>query len=125
MSKQKLGPKQKRWVKDLKSGQYPKGKDRLIDRRGDYITGFCCLGVLAHTQCDLPWEKYPLEKTLRNTEWKKLKLRSKRGALRVNAKISGQDFCALDQINDAAGKSHKWIGRFIEDNADIIFRGPA
>jgi hypothetical protein len=35
----------KKWVKALRSGEYPQGRGQLLDEKG----GYCCLGVL----CDL------------------------------------------------------------------------
>ena len=48
----------KRWIKNLESGEFPKARNYLArkSRDGKSIAGFCCLGVLAHTELSEEWE---------------------------------------------------------------------
>lgn len=41
-------PVKKKWLKALRSGKYPKGKESLVEMKkdGKTIKGYCCLGVL-------------------------------------------------------------------------------
>jgi hypothetical protein len=60
----------KQWVKALRSGEYNQTSMALARTEdGETITGFCCLGVLAHECVPEPWERtdhpwYPEELTL-------------------------------------------------------------
>ena len=124
----KLGPKQKQWVKDLRAG-YPKCTGRLAEGNLDAITGFCCLGVYAHTQIKSPWE-FTLQRlsfdsgrafSLGNNESGELGLRNSSGRLLTPVCIGGSRYTTLAGVNDGAGKDHAWMADFIVKHKDNIF----
>lgn len=134
MSKQKLGPLQRKWLKALRSGKYKQAESALHTFDGK-VHRFCCLGVA----CDVlgmtardpmveregwnPIELYPTEfrygkesTVLPETARRRLAMYHATGEKR-----NGSD--ALTELNDS-GKTFKQIANIIEASPDEFFREP-
>lgn len=139
--KQKLGPLQKEWVRALRSGKFKQAIGRLIaipkgTLQGDELP-CCCLGVacmVAHANgTRLHFEEighYGINgyvqidneaSFLPQVVMRRMKFRSEYGAL---AKLfAGKK--QLTEVNDYTGKTFKQIARFVEQNPEAVFTGPA
>lgn len=51
-----LGPIQKRWIEELRSGRFKQGKEKLCRDPGDGVLRYCCLGVLCYVMSGKPNE---------------------------------------------------------------------
>lgn len=109
--KQKLGPKQKAWVKALRSGKFKQTEGVLKDKNG-----YCCLGVLCELEEKLTKNGY-IKGTdnsieLPNIILKKYGFNSKIGSIKNSYSLAAR--------NDD-GISFKEIANFIEQNPEKVF----
>lgn len=110
----KLGPKQKKWIKALKSGKYKQSKNTLYNKE---TAGYCCLGV-ANEVCDL---KEKSDSTLLNA-YKKLGLNDDDGEIVDGYKFprGKKKYRYLTDMNDK-GVSFSKIAEFIESHPEKVF----
>ena len=109
----KLGPKQKQWIKALKSGKYKQCKAELCNG-----VGYCCLGV-ANTILNL---KEDSELCLEDT-FNALGLKSDCGDFDSSYKFprGNRTYTDLTAMNDN-GVSFKKIAEFVESNPELVFK---
>lgn len=108
----KLGPKQKQWIKALKSGKYKQCKSELCNG-----VGYCCLGVAN----EIFGLKETNDQSLENT-YEKLGLYNDIGELDTSYKFprGGTIYLDLAQMNDN-NVGFKKIAEFIEKNPELVF----
>ena len=113
----KLGPKQKKWIKALKSGKFKKAKNDL-----EVDGGYCCLGV---ANCVLDLGEDTSKYTSLAKTHKKLGLYDECGE--IHNEYNGYQFPrgtktynSLADMNDK-DISHKKIAEFIETNPELVF----
>ncbi len=130
--KQKLGPKQKNWIKALRSGRFKQGQEHLRSTKDE----FCCLGVRCHQarkrlglKVEKEDDKYGYNKETAGLPEK----------VREDLKMIGSLGCFTDKQPHRIGKHKKYalafhndsgatflqIADFIEKNPELVFTGPA
>ena len=134
-TKQKLGPKQKRWIADMKSGKYPKGDGALSPVKAG-MRRYCCLGVACEgfgmKSKETTFEglnaflysdgMIELPESIR----KKLRLRSKSGQVLMDNGSVDRDFLSLSDANDEdMADNFNSVIRLLENNPERYFEGPA
>jgi hypothetical protein len=109
----KLGPKQKKWLKALKSGEYKQCKATLCNGNG----GYCCLGV-ANEVLSLGES----ETEILNNTYEDLGLHSAYGDIDDGYKFprGKKTYFELTDMNDN-GITHAKIAEFIEQNPEKVF----
>lgn len=126
-----LGPNQRRWVDDLKSGNYRKATGMLRSCSG----GFCCLGVYVEGAPDVSFDSHSFylrdgrtySSVLANRDWRDLGLHDSEGYFflsgkRTPALVDGREYASLVELNDYGPfDNHIQMGEFIEKHADVIF----
>lgn len=112
-----LGPNQKRWINELKSGNYNQCFGRLFRWTEDLYPSFCCLGVAKVVLNLTEADPYDLTNSYRN-----LGLRDADGTLHCSyISKSGSIFRSLTALNDTSGMSFKEIAEYIEANPKNVF----
>ncbi len=108
----KLGPKQKKWIKALKSGKYKQCKHQLCNG-----VGYCCLGV-ANEVLDLN----EVSSTCLSGSFKSIGLRSGFGLFSEQYQFprGPRTYSNLTELNDN-GISFIEIADFIENNPELVF----
>lgn len=124
-----LGPKQKKWLEDLRSGKFEQTEQVLYDG-----TGYCCLGVACvslgyefeigedddpHYYCQGTCEVLPESIKL------ELKLYDVSGVPNISHKSEERKVYTLSELNDNAKKSFNEIANIIESHPTWYFEGPA
>lgn len=108
----KLGPKQKKWIKALKSGKYKQCKRQLCNG-----VGYCCLGV-ANEVLDLN----EVSLTCLPGSFKSIGLRSGFGHFSEQYQFprGSHTYSDLADLNDN-GIPFRKIAEFIENNPELVF----
>lgn len=141
--KQLLGPNQRFWVDELKSGKYKQTTGRLCDRDQQRHYSYCCLGVgtkCCHSQIDgidnifAIWRKSPRSANRLDTAgmpenaMKHLGLRECLGCpdRTVGEQLyPGVEFAPLSYYNDVGCSDHKKtlkeIGEWLEKYPEVYF----
>ena len=103
-----LGPKQKKWIEALRSGNYEQAAGALYTKDGCY----CCLGVAAKV-CDLQINILEYMNLSFQDVYKELGLRGPNGS------STGKHQC-LTNLNDG-GKTFNEIADILEQNPTTYF----
>lgn len=119
-----MGPLQKQWVADLRSGEYAQGRSRLRSRVVDngllvYSYSYCCLGVAC---CRI--EDGNLESGYFG-EYERYGLRNSQGCF-AGQPVVDEHACvapihALTGLNDTLHWTFEQIADFIEERESDIF----
>lgn len=118
-TKFELGPKQKEWIKALRSGEYKQGINSLCIHSlyNDKNVRYCCLGVadkclnLGETNRD----------RLINT-YKEIGLYSEGGRFTEKVMKNSLYYESLMSMNDSGEFSFNEIADFIETNPESVFK---
>lgn len=114
----KLGPKQKKWIRALKSGKFKKAKGDL-EKDG----GYCCLGV---ANCVLKLGENVQEHSGLVDTYPELGLYGSLGEIETDNDYGykflrgTKEYDSLADMNDK-NISHKKIAEFIETNPELVF----
>ena len=122
--KQELGPLQKQWIAELRSGKHKQGRNKLCSTEHEY----CCLGVAAkfvlHQEEEesdggayicLNGSSYFLG------DYEKIGLHSYNGAPITDY---ANDLRQLTILNDDAGYTFSQIADVLEEHPEAYFTGP-
>lgn len=121
---QTLGPLQKKWLKELRSGKHKQARNKLYDGKG-----YCCLGVLCGpvegikpVQIDDTWnfngETFNLPKNI----IEKYGFHDVGGDAIIPHYSESTDDIDLVSLNDAAKKTFGQIAQMIENNPQRYFK---
>ena len=111
----RLGPKQKTWIKALKSGKYKQGRLTLHNKKND---SYCCLGV-ANKVCKLGEHE---DFDFLEEQFEDLGLISSSGEIIDGFKFprGKNKYIGLTSMNDS-GVTFNKIAEFIETNPELVF----
>lgn len=113
----------KKWVKELRSGRYGQGTERLVDENDN----FCCLGVLCNLAVDEgigEWVRtydgwaFKTESEVDGTTLP-LEVMQWAGMTSRNGLPNKKAHTTLASLNDA-GKSFKELANIIEENVEKL-----
>lgn len=113
-----LGPKQKKWLKALRSGKYEQGESQLRTYLEGGGVAYCCLGV-ADEVCSMN------ERSSDILKWTyyQLGLRTEKGMFKglTLTGPNGHESESLVEANDDGRCSFLEIASFIEKNPEAVF----
>lgn len=110
----KLGPKQRKWIRELRSKKYKQCKGEL---HNDKTGGYCCLGV-----ANVCLKLGEIDSICLETEYKSLGLNGTDGQIIDGYSFprGNRNYTQLTEMNDK-GVSFLKIAEFIEQNPEKVF----